>query len=211
MDEIVSRAHVRSDHASCSIGFQPKGFSLIELLTVIAILAILATLIVPAVTSISRGSNLNRGGQIVSDQLALARQEAVSKNRDVEVRFYEFTTGLSPGWRGMQLWRVEQTPTGPVTNASSRVSVMPEGIVMASNNLSPLIMASPLSGSATLPAYGATPYRAFRFRANGALETGVGINNYVTLVNATDTGNPPANYYTIQINPLTGKASVFRP
>lgn len=188
-----------------------EGFSLIELLTVIAILGILASLIVPAVGSISRGANLNRGGQMISDQLALARQEAVTRNRDVEVRFYQLTNGISTGWRGIQLFRIEQTPTGPVTNASSRISVVPEGIVMASNSLSPLITSSPASGTVHLPTYGATVFRAFRFRGNGSLETSVGTNNYVTLYNAIDKASPPANYYTIQINPLTGKASVFRP
>jgi len=185
-------------------------FSLIELLTVVAILGIMATLVIPAVGSILRGSNLNRGGQMISDQLFMARQEAVSKNRDVEVRFYNLTNGMFPGWRGIQLWRIEQTPTGPVTNSSSRVTVLPDGIVMASNSLSPLITASS-GGTETHAVYGTMAYKAFRFRADGSLETSVGTNNYVTLQNASDTGNPPANYYTIQINPLTGKSGVFRP
>jgi uncharacterized protein (TIGR02596 family) len=179
---------------------------------VIAILGIMATLTAPAVSSILRGSNLNRGGQMIGDQFVIARQEAVSKNRDIEVRFYNLTNGMFPGWRGIQLWRIEQTPTGPVTNSFSRVTVIPDGIVMASNSPSGLISDSPLSNSVTLPGYGANiQYRGFRFRANGSLEMGVGANNYVTLYNASDAGKTTTNYYTIQINTLTGKASVFRP
>ena len=215
MDKITSEIQAFFSHkqsgAVRGIGGQPLGFTLIELLVVIAILGILMTLVIPAITSLSRGSNLNLAGQMIADQLALARQEAVTRNRDIEVRFYQLTSGLSPGWRAIQLLRIEQTPSGPVTVASSRISVIPEGIVMADNALSPLISASLRSGTTTLPAYGETAYRAVRFRANGSLETSVGDNNYITLFNATDSGNPPANYYTIQINSLTGKVSIFRP
>ncbi len=185
-------------------------FSLVELLVVIAILSLLAVLALPAVSSILRGSNINRAGQIISDQFSLARQEAVSKNRDVEVRFYFLANGPTPGWRGVQLWRIEQTPNGPVTNSSSRVAVIPDGILI-STNLSPLLTAAPQSGSTNLPVYGATAFRGFRFRASGGLEAAVSANNSITLVSATDTGSTPANYYTMQINAQTGKIIVFRP
>ena len=189
-----------------------RGFTLIELLTVMAVLSILIALTVPAVSTAVRGSNLNLAGQMVGDQFSLAWQEAVSKNYDVEVRFYELANGASTGWRGVQLWRIKQTPSGPITSVFSRVVWIPEGIRMTTNsNLSPLITESLRKGSVTLPTYGATPYSGFRFRANGSLESSVGDNNFVTLVNSIDSGNLPANYYTIQINPLTGKTSVFRP
>jgi len=193
-------------------GISLGAFSLIELLTVIAILGILSTLLVPAISSISRGSNLNRAGQMIADELALARQEAVTKNRDVEVRFYELTNGLSPGWRAVRRWRVDQTPTGPVTNASSRLIVIPEGIVMATkNDLSPLVTSNTVTGTETHPSYGSVKYSSFRFRGNGSLKTSVDTNTYVTLVNAPDSEARPANFYTLQINPLTGKVSIFRP
>ena len=189
---------------------RPMGFSLVELLTVMGIICLLAIFTVPAISSILRGSNLNRAGQMIEDQFSSARQIAVSKNRDIEVRFYYMTNGMFSGWRGLQLWLIEQTPAGPATNMFGRVKVIPDGILM-STNLSPLITASPLNSSVTLPSLGPTPYRGFRFRASGSLENSVGDQNYVTLVNALDLGSPPKNYYTIQINPLTGKASVYRP
>ena len=191
------------------------GFTLVELLVVMTIIVILSTLSLPAFTTIIRGSTLTRAGQLISDQFALARQEAVTQNRDVQVRFYNLTSGVSTGWRGIQLLRIDQTPTGTGTTALSRVAVIPDGIVITTNldstnhSLSPLITGS---NPVTLPGYGSASYSFFRFRANGSLENSVGATeNYITLVNATGSGNPPANYYTIQINPLTGKTSVFRP
>lgn len=189
-----------------------RGFTLIELLTVMAVISVLAVLTVPAVSTIVRGSNLNLAGQLVGGQFATAWQEAVSKNCEVEVRFYELTSGVSPGWRGIQLWRIKQTATGPVPIALSRVLWISEGIRMTPNaDLSPLLQSGPRQGTVTLPTYGPTSYRWFRFRANGSLESSVGDNNFVTLVNATDSADHPKNYYTIQINSLTGKTTVFRP
>lgn len=184
-----------------------KAFTLLELLVVMAIVILLASMAVPAFNSITVGSNLNRAGQIVGDQIALARQEAVTKNREVQVRFYDVATNQS--WRGIQIWRVEQTGTGTNNIAVNRMITLPDGIVINSTtNLSPLLTADgSLSGASNVP-----PYRGFRFRANGATDSSVtAANGYLTLQQANAQGNPPKNYYTVQINPMTGKVIAFRP
>lgn len=189
-----------------------RAFSLIELLTVVMIMVVLAVLAVPALSSMIRGSALSRGGQVVGDMLSVARQEAVTRNRDVEVRFYHLTNEGVKGWRAMQLWTLEQTANGPTTNTSSRVTLLPDGVVIATNNsLSPLVSDSPNQGTVTLSAYGSTPYRSFRFRPNGATEIAVSGSNFLTLVPISDTAAQPANFYTLQVDSLTGKAKVIRP
>ncbi len=188
-----------------------RGFTLIELLLVMSLVGILSSFVLPSIISISHGANLNAAGQMVADQLALARQEAVSKNRDMEVRFYRLADGGAASWRALQLLRIEQSGTGAITVASSRLCTLPKGIEIADDTLSPLISSSSRSGTAALPAQGSVAYRAFRFRADGSLEATAGNHHYLTLVSAADSANPPANYYTIQISPLTGKVSVFRP
>lgn len=189
-----------------------RAFSLIELLTVVAIMAILAVLAVPAMSSMMRASTLSRGGQVVGDMLSVARQEAVTRNRDVEVRFYYLTNEGVKGWRAMQLWKLEQTANGPATNTSSRVTLLPDGVVIAINDsLSPLVSDSPHSGTVNLAAYGSTPYKSFRFRPNGATEIAVGDSNFLTLVPSSDSTTRPANFYTLQVDSLTGKAKVIRP
>jgi len=189
------------------LGKAGRAFTLLELLVVMAIVILLASMAVPAFNSITVGSNLNRAGQIIGDQISLARQEAVTKNREVQVRFYDVATNQS--WRGIQIWRVEQTDVGTNNIAVNHMITLPEGIVInPATNLSPLLTADgSLNGTGNVP-----QYKGFRFRANGATDSTVtAANGYVTLQQANAQGNPPKNYYTVQINPVTGKVLAFRP
>jgi uncharacterized protein (TIGR02596 family) len=175
-----------------------SGFSLVELLVVIAILVLLAAVSLPAFNSVTRGSNLQRAGQMIGDQFALARQEAVARNRDVMVQFYETTDVINPGWRQVQILRVEQSATGEVHDVQvSRKLTLPDGIVIATNH-----SLSPLLGSSG----------AVRFRASGSVAGSLSpTNNYLTLISAGDDDNPPKNFLTLQLNPLTGKAAHYQP
>lgn len=204
------------DQVNQTQSVQRQAFSLVELLVVIALVGLLAVLAVPALNSVMRGSNINIAGQTIIDELALARQDAVSRNRDVMVRFYYMTNSSSPGWRAMRRWYIEQGTNGPVTNSVGRLIKIPEGIIIASNNnLSPLITAmtnSVSTGTESIAGYGSASYVGFRFRANGSLDNTVtAANGYLTIKAANDTDETPKNYFTIQLNPLTGKALIFRP
>ena len=116
----------------------------------------------------------------------------------------------------MRRWHIEQGPTGTTTNSAGRLVRVPDGIIIASNNnLSPLITAltnSDSTGTESISGYGSTPYVGFRFRANGSLDNTVtAAKGYLTIKAANDTEEVPKNYFTIQLNPLTGKALIFRP
>jgi uncharacterized protein (TIGR02596 family) len=74
-----------------------QAFSLVELLVVIAIIGIIATFAVPAVQGMLKGSALTTAAGLMVDQVSLARQHALSKNRIVEVRFYRFADNEIPG------------------------------------------------------------------------------------------------------------------
>ena len=65
-------------------------FTLVEMLVVMAIIILLTALVAPSMSGIMRGSQLSQGGQMLQDQLALLRQQALSKDRKVEVRLYRF-------------------------------------------------------------------------------------------------------------------------
>lgn len=189
-----------------------KAFSLIELLIVIAIMAILVSLSVPAMNSIARGSNITRAGQMVGDMVILGRQEAVAKNRDIEVRIIEVSPapGVAGGLVAVQLWELSDASAKPV----SRINRLPEGAAISSNTaLSPLLKADVSVGNTTnFGSLGNRPYLGFKIRANGKLSSSVGMNNNFLTVSATsDASAPPENYYTIRVNPVTGRVNIYRP
>ena len=72
-------------------------FSLVELLVVVAVIAIVVGFAVPAANNLLRGSQITQGSQQLGDQLAFARQSALSRNRSVEVRFYRYGDLDTPG------------------------------------------------------------------------------------------------------------------
>ena len=189
-------------------------FSLLELLVVIAIIAVLSVLALPAVTSVATGTSLTRAAQTVADQFALARQEATGKNRDVQVRFV-WRDAAPGGWRGLQLWAPSAndiTDYRPV----SRIAWLPEDTLISS-----VTAMSPLIGHPTIPetngafpGRGLTKYCGFRFRSGGGTDLNFNTSsNFVTVVHVCDsTGTiAPANYAVVQVDPVNGRVSVYRP
>ena len=128
-----------------------RAFSLVELLVVIAVIGIVATFAVPAVQGMLRGTSLTSAAGSLVDQISLARQHALSRNRIVEVRFYRFADNEIPGedaldpttghFRGLQFFEMSEAgvvvPTGKVVR-------FPDGIIMNPGEvLSNLLMEDP--------------------------------------------------------------------
>jgi uncharacterized protein (TIGR02596 family) len=189
----------------------PGAFSLIELLVVVAIFSIMVALVIPAFTQVRAAGVLTRGGQVLADQIALARQEASTKNRDIEVRIVDVTGGSpNPVYRAVQLWMRGEPATRPL----GRIEQLPDGVVVSSDtSLSPLLGASPIvGGTAVFGALGSCPYQGFRIRADGTLDAGVTLsNNFLTVQSANDVTVPPSNYFTVRVNPVTSQVTIHRP
>ena len=164
-----------------------RAFSLIELLVVIAIIALLAALVVPAAGSLGGAYSLTRQGQILSDQIVLARQMATSRNRNIEV----LLTQSNSNW-SVQLWQLDTA--GGADVAVGRRMAFAENVILDASR-SPLITN--------------TFTNTLRFRPNGRLTGQMNnSNNFLTL--QLRNGNQ-SNYFTLQINPVTGRVSTFRP
>lgn len=200
-----------------------RAFTLVEMLVVIAIIVALSTLAIHSFGQIVMGTQLSRSGQLIVDVLTRARQEAVTSNQEVQVHFYgsEETAGVR--WQALQIKKMRETQDGPVSASITPITRLPESVIISGDTgLSPLLYLDSARETLTLDAFrsatnptGKVQVAQFSFLPSGAPESAVVMtNNFVTLHHNTakgTAGSPPDNFYTAQVNPVTGKVTVYRP
>lgn len=215
-----------------------RAFSLIELIVVISIIVVIASFTVPAATSILRGSQLTQASGQIIGQISLARQQALTKNRAVEVRFYRFADPESPGedvanpstgkFRGMQLFEVlENGAAIPL----DKLQMLPQNVIFAQTSegdvgLSSILDQAKAGTPKSAKSDSAAPklprgvdynyeFVSFRFLQDGSTNLTPTDTWYVTLIGLTDRlespSKPPANFFTVQVDPVSGSTRVFRP
>jgi uncharacterized protein (TIGR02596 family) len=210
------------------------GFTLIELLVVLAIMIVLIGFATPSFVSLISSSKLTQAGVQVHDQLAQARQEAVTKNREVQAVFMQLRDPSgSVEWRAMQLWIIQESPTGPEPEPLGKIAYFgPPNIISADTDLSPMLSVEPYAPGAdpvNAPSvddklnklleqivaqngFSLETWSRLRIKANGSVDSSVTTtNSFVTMHSSHDQADPPRNYVTIQINPITAKVTTFRP
>lgn len=218
-----------------------KGFSLVELLVVIAIIAMIAAFAAPATNAILRGSQLTQAAQMLSDQLGLARQMALSKNHIVEVRFYQLGDEGIPGekasdpntgrYRAFQSFEIQESGTPVAVSKMQRVPssiIIDSGSADAGKTLSSIIgLAQNASSVPTLKTGAALNVSipragiaynsvSFRFLPDGSTNLSSLANQqwFLTLHSLNDgdrLNGSPANFFTIQIDAINGHIRTFRP
>ena len=199
----------------CVILKKTPAFSLIELLVVISIIGILSAAAIGGLSNVARSTNLTSAAQRLGDQFALARQTAVARNLPVEVRIYDLpdydlTTGNL--MRGIQLYLSDGTPV-------SRPLLFPQRVIISTNTTASPMISFMDSVTTNFSSFGNRSYKSFTIRPNATLSVTnanslTDTNCFLTVHHANDAkpdGIKPANFATVQINPVTSKVTILRP
>jgi uncharacterized protein (TIGR02596 family) len=188
---------------------QRQAFTLIELLVVIAIMGILMVMIIPAVSGIGKGYRITAGAQSLIDQLNRARQEALSRNRMVEVQFLRAPRNGTTNYSATRLVTLDAT-NGTAQATTNRMVWLPDGVVIGTNASMTSTGDLKTATSVTIPGGGTASALTFSFRPNGT--TDLSTNVHWTIVDENlSTSSSPANFATVQLDSRTGRPRLFRP
>lgn len=206
-------------------------FSLIELLVVVAIITVILTLITPAVVPLLRASNINQSASMLVDELSLARQTALTRNHDVEVRFYQVASKSDPNDLQYRAFRsfLPNAQNAAAAQPLSAVRYLPEPVIISADaRFSTLLdyggtgalRAGLMKGQETLPGNNSpSTYISFLFRSTGGTNlTPVDppdgkwfLTVYLENAPKNATTGIPDNYFTALVEPVTGRVRTFRP
>ena len=191
-----------------------RGFTLIEVLVVLAIMALLGVLIVFS-PGLSRANNLTAAGNMVTNDIAYARELAIANNQKTAVWFLQPSGGTF--LTALQIYTYDQngvaTSYGPVHH-------LPAEVGLDSGTLLSPLFASGNKLTWTLPNVQPTipsfpsGYNAWSigFMPDGS--TTASQTWYFTL-HDIKFGNQlpvlPANYAVVSIDYVTGAVSLYRP
>lgn len=199
-----------------------KAFSVLEVTAVVAIISILTALTVPSFSSITKSYSIGNAGQEVRNTIALARQEATSRNRPVEIRFCRLTSADKV--RYVQL--VVYEPNGALRMLSRAVK-LPENVYVDLDSTRSSLFnntnaAQGAAGSAftsnqnnsVVLAQAGVNYELFSFfiRPDGTSNLPWSAGSFPSITLRGDqSSNAPENYATVQMDPSNCRATLLRP
>ena len=210
-----------------------SGFSLVEMLIVLTVLGILFAVAAPNLFTLMQASTLSSEGSLIRNKLTQAQQIALSKNTDVEVRFYKMadpgSAELTEEFRAFQFFQFDEK--GQLEPVSKFFRIKPPVVISEAHStlLNPSSnsdsegkeygFVSPEKGRFPIPVgeeIQDAEYVSFRFRPDGSTDlpgrTGSDDTWYVTLLQGGNGGSDlPANFYIVQVDSFNGRIGVFRP
>lgn len=198
-----------------------RGFTLIELMVVMSIMLLLMTLSVGVANS-WKAQKLTTEARQLSGQLAEVALLAQKDNYPVQVRFYllpnEFGDASSEAMRAVQLARLtgyDPNTRQPIYKFLNEVRFFEDDIILLnSKNYTSLCEKEPTPAGDSDPEIKGEKrsYRSFHFLPNGSTDLPRTPDAVFTLVKETEmkTANqPPPNYRSVMLQPVTGKATVY--
>ncbi|MEM1058160.1 MAG: Verru_Chthon cassette protein D [Verrucomicrobiota bacterium] len=202
------------------------GFTLIELLVVMGIISILIVLSAAALRSITAAGDLDSVADNMKSSMELARQEAMTQNRETEFRLYVDRETVG----GTSRDKLVAYQTVIVGNTGSGVPVNQQQPNIQISQVQPLPASvdAMTSQSTMMPVGGENRdpftdgwvepggnYYYIRFSPNGSAESPSGGGRWtLTLVNAEHADKPNTtdiNFATLELQPLTGRIRIERP
>ncbi len=197
-----------------------RAFSLIEILVVMVIIVLLLGISIPAIKGMTGSNSIAASGNMIAAFLDLARQDAISKNKVIEVRFYDCVSdGRLKNFCAFQLFEID--PSGAAT-PQCKVQILPSTVIIARDkSLSTLLDSSrtkiwtEVDPMVKIPNIG-TSYdcRAIRFRPNGSTNLSADQKWHLTVIDGKDNFTStkyPKNFSCVWVEPVMGSVQVLRP
>lgn len=193
---------------------RPSGFSLVELLVVIAVISLLAMLMVPAFNSINRGRFLEQAGAEVINSLAQARQHAMTMGVRTRWDLIDIGAGGGTNFRIHRVMAFSGGQWEPVT----RFSALPNTVELDSRSSRTSLITNAVSDPS------AFTYNGENFSGRSRVSVDFHPDGMTTITSAvppapfltfrpsgSDAGSDSANWFSVVINPVTGRAEGYRP
>src|SRR5262245_9979521 len=111
------------------------GFTMTEVLVTVGIILVIMALAVPAVGPVLRSMNITKASSMITDELNSARQLSLTRNHDIEVRFYKLPSKTDPGNLQFRAFRSFYADGSDPAKAKpvGKVKYLPETVIISAN------------------------------------------------------------------------------